>query len=253
MHIRRVPEFAGELVASLASIVRHPGISGRHVAGLVARAGTDGIPIVLLLNFLIGFVMAYQSTRQLESYGANLYVADVVGISVARELAPLITAVIIAGRSGAAYAAELGTMRVSDEIDALRTMGFVPMSYLVIPRIIALVIAAPLLALLGDRRRRPSAASSSARPASTWSRTRTSTSCATRSWHRTCGPAWSRARRSAARIAMIRLLRRGLSATGAASGVGRRHDLGLVVSCLFALVLIDTAVLHGPCSGASDL
>lgn len=143
--------FLGELVASVGGIVRHPARTDRRgLPALVVRAGLDGVPIVLLLNFLVGFVMGFQSMRYLKLYGANVFVADIVGISVARELAPLMTAVIVTGRSGAAYAAELGTMRVSEEIDALRVMGIRPVSYLVVPRIIALLLVAPALTLLAD-------------------------------------------------------------------------------------------------------
>ena len=90
------------------------------------RTGADAVPIVILINFLVGFVMAYQGARQLKQFGANIYVADLVGLSVTRELGPLMTAIILCGRSGASFAAELGSMKVSEEIDALRTMGFGP-------------------------------------------------------------------------------------------------------------------------------
>src|SRR6185436_17700551 len=143
--------FAGDLAAALAALLGRPlAANWRSVPSLVERAGADGLPIVALLNFLLGFVMAFQTTRWLELYGANIYVADVVGISVTRELAPLMTAIIMSGRSGAAFAAELGTMRVSEEIDALRTMGFAPVPYLIIPRVVALALVAPVLTLLGD-------------------------------------------------------------------------------------------------------
>jgi phospholipid/cholesterol/gamma-HCH transport system permease protein len=149
--LERVITFAGDLLSSAAVIVRRPSVvNWREVPRLIERAGTDGLPIVLLLNFLIGFVMAFQSMQQLKLYGANVYVADLVGISVTRELGPLITAIIITGRSGAAFAAELGTMRVSEEIDALRTMGITPVPHLVVPRVLALAIVAPILTLLGD-------------------------------------------------------------------------------------------------------
>ena len=149
--LHRLMIFTGELVAAFATLIRRPSTaSWRGLAVLITRAGVDGIPIVLVLEFLVGFVMAFQSTRQLQTYGANTFVAPIVGLSMTRELAPLITAIIVSGRSGAAYAAELGTMRVSEEIDALRTMGFRPMPYLVAPRVIALAIAAPVLTLLGD-------------------------------------------------------------------------------------------------------
>jgi phospholipid/cholesterol/gamma-HCH transport system permease protein len=135
----------------VSTVLRRPSAAGwQTLPSLVERAGADGIPIVVLLNFLVGFVMAFQSARQLELYGANLYVADVVGLSVTRELAPLMTGIIISGRSGAAYAAELGAMKVSEEIDALRTMGFGPTAYLILPRVVALALIAPILTLLGD-------------------------------------------------------------------------------------------------------
>lgn len=143
--------FLGALALATGRTIRHPStLSWRTLPELIARAGTDGIAIVVLLNFLLGFVIAFQSARQLELYGANIYVADIVGISVTRELAPLMTAIIIAGRSGAAYAAELGTMRVSDEIDALKSMGVAPIPHLVLPRIWTLALVAPLLVLVGD-------------------------------------------------------------------------------------------------------
>lgn len=143
--------FTGGLLQSFAGSVRkHTDVNWRSVPGLIVRGGTEALQIVLLLNFLIGFVMAYQSMQTLKVYGANVFVADIVGISVTRELAPLITAVIITGRSGASFAAELGSMRVSEEIDALRTMGFSPLSHLVVPRVISLAVVAPILTLLGD-------------------------------------------------------------------------------------------------------
>lgn len=143
--------FLGELVEGVAQIIREPRRANwRSVPPLVERAGADAIFIVLVLDFLVGFVIALQATPQLKSLGANPYVADLVGIAVTRELAPLMTAIIMSGRSGAAFAAELGTMHVSDEIDALETMGISPIPYLVVPRIIALALVAPILVLLGD-------------------------------------------------------------------------------------------------------
>jgi phospholipid/cholesterol/gamma-HCH transport system permease protein len=108
------------------------------------------VPIVLLINFLVGLAMAFQAAAQLKRFGANLLVADLIGISVCRELGPLMTAIIISGRSGAAFAAGLGVMQVNGEIDALRTLGFQPMRYLVLPRTLALLIVAPLLTILAD-------------------------------------------------------------------------------------------------------
>ena len=117
---------------------------------LCERAGADGAPIVLLINFLVGFILGLQAALQLERFGANVYVADLVGKSLTCELGPLMTAIVVAGRSGAAFAADLGTMKVSEEVDALRTRGFDPMRYLVIPRVLALILVVPLLVIIGN-------------------------------------------------------------------------------------------------------
>src|SRR6201999_132217 len=108
----------------------------KEIPPLMEKTGANALPIVLLINFLVGFVMAYQSSKQLKMFGANIYVADLVGISVCRELAPLMTAIIVCGRSGAAFAAEIGSMKVSEEVDALRTLGLRPFGWLVAPRIV---------------------------------------------------------------------------------------------------------------------
>lgn len=149
--LREVMSFLGSVAHTVAGFLRRPRLA--HLADvpmLVSRAGTDALPIVTLIAFLVGFVMGYQSARQLERFGANVYVADLVSIAITRELAPLMTAIIVAGRSGAAYAAEIATMKVSDEIDALRTMGLDPIGWLVIPRILALVLVVPVLTLVTD-------------------------------------------------------------------------------------------------------
>ncbi|HTV20856.1 MAG TPA: ABC transporter permease, partial [Polyangiaceae bacterium] len=122
----------------------------RDVTLTMERAGADAVPIVLLINFLTGFVMAYQAAIQLARFGANIFVADLVGLAMVRELGPLMTAIIVCGRSGAAFAAELGTMKVSEEVDALRTLGLLPLRYLVLPRVLGLMLVAPVLTLLAD-------------------------------------------------------------------------------------------------------
>jgi phospholipid/cholesterol/gamma-HCH transport system permease protein len=149
--VRGVISFFGEMVLALAGLVRHPR-SGhwKEIPPLLERTGADALPIAVLINFLMGFVMAYQSARQLKMYGANLYVADLVGISVTRELAPLMTAIIVCGRSGAAFAAEIGSMKVSEEVDALRTLGLRPFSWLVVPRVLALLFVVPALTIIAD-------------------------------------------------------------------------------------------------------
>ena len=116
----------------------------------IRSAGFDALPIVGLLSFLLGIVVAYQGADQLRQYGANIFVADLVGLSMLREFAPLITAIIIAGRSGSAYAAQIGTMSVTEEIDAMRTLGIAPLDLLVLPKILALLIALPLLTVFAD-------------------------------------------------------------------------------------------------------
>lgn len=117
---------------------------------LIERAGSDAVPIVAMLCFLMGAVLGFQSAIQLRKFGANIFVADLVSISICMEMGPLLTAVIVAGRSGAAYAAHIGTMQVNEEIDALRVMGIDPIRYLVSPRVIAVAIALPCLTLIGD-------------------------------------------------------------------------------------------------------
>lgn len=148
---QQILDFLGRLVASTVNLLRHPkSLNLRDVGLTMERAGADAAPIVLLINFLIGFVMAYQSSAQLKQFGASVYVADLVGVAMTRELGPLMMAIIICGRSGAAFAAELGTMKVSEEVDALRTLGFLPLPFLVIPRMLGLVLVAPILVLLAD-------------------------------------------------------------------------------------------------------
>ncbi|MFU8803246.1 MAG: MlaE family lipid ABC transporter permease subunit [Bradymonadaceae bacterium] len=112
--------------------------------------GVQGLPIVALLSFLLGLIMAFQAAYQLRQFGANIFVADLVGISMVREFGPIITAIILAGRTGSAIAAELGTMVVQEEIDALKTMGIDPNRYLLMPRLAALSIVQPALTLLAN-------------------------------------------------------------------------------------------------------
>jgi len=106
--------------------------------------------IISITSFLIGLVVAYQSAYQLKLYGANIFVVDMLGISILRELSPLITAIVIAGRSGSAYTAQIGAMKITQELDAMKTMGFDPFAFLVLPRIIALMIMMPILIFLSD-------------------------------------------------------------------------------------------------------
>jgi phospholipid/cholesterol/gamma-HCH transport system permease protein len=232
--------FLGELVDAMAHSLRQRRLGTlRSVGMLVERAAADGIPIVLLLNFLVGFVIAFQTQEQLEMYGADIYVADIVGISVTRELVPLMTAVIMAGRSGAAFAAELGTMRVNEEIDALRTMGIPPVTQLVVPRVIALVIAAPVLTILGDV-----AAIAGGLVVGVVSLGLTPEAFLGE-FQLVVIPSdvWTGLVKSVAFGFAIALIgcHQGLATTGSAEGVGRRTT-STVVLCLFTIVLFDTVL-----------
>jgi phospholipid/cholesterol/gamma-HCH transport system permease protein len=143
--------FVGETAVAFAGWLAHPArIRWRVILYNIRSAGFDALPIVGLLSFLLGIVVAYQGADQLRRYGANIFVVDLVGLSMLREFAPLITAIIVAGRSGSAYAAQIGTMAVTEEIDAMRTIGIAPQELLVLPKIIALLIALPLLTVFAD-------------------------------------------------------------------------------------------------------
>lgn len=143
--------FIGESAQALVNWLLHPSrIRWPAVLFNLRSAGFDALPIVGLLSFLLGVVVAYQGADQLRQYGANIFVADLVGLSMLREFAPLITAIIVAGRSGSAYAAQIGTMAVTEEIDAMRTLGLAPQELLVLPKVLALVMALPLLTVFAD-------------------------------------------------------------------------------------------------------
>lgn len=143
--------FVGETALALLSWVAHPSrIRWRAVLFNIRSAGVDALPIVAILSFLLGVVVAYQAADQLRQFGANIFVADLVGLSMLREFAPLITAIILAGRSGSAYAAQIGTMAVTEEIDAMRTIGLSPIEILVLPKLLALLITVPLLTVFAD-------------------------------------------------------------------------------------------------------
>jgi phospholipid/cholesterol/gamma-HCH transport system permease protein len=141
----------GENVLAGLRLLASPGrIRVRAVLHNMQTAGADALFIIGLLSFLVGVVIAYQSAVLLRRYGANIYIADLVGLSMLRELAGLMTAIIVAGRSGSAFTAQIGTMQVTEEIDALRTVGISPMELLVIPKVWALIVALPLLTVFSD-------------------------------------------------------------------------------------------------------
>ena len=117
---------------------------------LIQQCGAQALPIVTLISFLVGVILAFVGAVQLKQFGAQIYVADLVGIAMIREMGAMMTGIIMAGRTGAAFAAQLGTMKVTQEIDAFTTMGFSPLEFLVLPRVIALILMMPLLCLYAD-------------------------------------------------------------------------------------------------------
>ena len=143
--------FVGAVALEVADLVPRPRrFRLRETVSQFESVGLDAIPIVALVTFLIGVVFAYLLGQQALRYGANIFVVDGVALAVCRELSPLLAAVIVAGRSGAAFTAQIGTMKVQEEIDAISTLGLSPVQVLVIPRLVAIVVALPLLVFVGD-------------------------------------------------------------------------------------------------------
>jgi phospholipid/cholesterol/gamma-HCH transport system permease protein len=143
--------FIGETAGAAMRLLAHPArIRWRTVLRNIQLGGFEALPITGLMAFLLGIVVAYQGADQLRHYGANIFVVDLVGYAMLREFAPLITAIIIAGRSGSSYAAQIGTMLVTEEVDAMRTLGIEPLELLVLPKVAALAIALPLLTIWAD-------------------------------------------------------------------------------------------------------
>ncbi len=143
--------FLGRTAVELAATVAAPHTLRRHeLAAQLAQAGVTAIPVVVLVTFLIGVVFAYLLGLQAEQYGANIFVVDGVALGMTREFSPLIVATIVAGRSGAAFTAQLGTMKLTEEIDAIRTLGLSAERVLVVPRVVALLIVLPLLVFVGN-------------------------------------------------------------------------------------------------------
>ena len=150
-NLRTALTFIGEAATSSAALLtRAQRMRWRVLLYNLQVDGLNGMPIIGLLSFLMGIVIAYQGSEQLKTFGANIFIVDLVGISLVREIAPLLTAILVAGRSGSAYTAQIGTMTVTEELDALRSLGISPMSLLVVPRAIALIIALPLLTVFAD-------------------------------------------------------------------------------------------------------
>jgi phospholipid/cholesterol/gamma-HCH transport system permease protein len=143
--------FFGAILFAFGRLLRHPGrIRFTSLVSNIEQHGLNAMPIVGILLFLVGIVVAYQGVGQLRRFGAEIFTIDLVGISVLREMGVLISAIVIAGRSGSAFTAQIGTMQVNEEVDAIRTLGLDPLEVLVLPRIIALMIALPLLTFFAN-------------------------------------------------------------------------------------------------------
>jgi phospholipid/cholesterol/gamma-HCH transport system permease protein len=148
---REMLAFFGEAVATLPRLARGAARFRRvDFLQILQECGAQALPIVSLISFLVGVILAYVGAIQLRTFGAQVYVADLVGIAMTREMGAMMAAVIMAGRTGAAFAAQLGTMQVNEEIDALQTLGIPAMEFLVLPRMLALALMMPLLCLYAD-------------------------------------------------------------------------------------------------------
>jgi len=144
-------DFLGKLALAIGRALRGKArVRLQDLALLVQQSGIEALPIVTLVTFLLGLILAFVGAIQLQTFGATIYVADLVGVAMVRDMAALITGIIMAGRSGAAFAAQLGSMKVTQEIDALETMAIPAMDFLVLPRVFALVLMMPFLTLYGD-------------------------------------------------------------------------------------------------------
>jgi phospholipid/cholesterol/gamma-HCH transport system permease protein len=148
---REMLAFLGEAVATLPRLARGAARFRRSdFLQILQECGAQALPIVSLISFLVGVILAYVGAIQLRTFGAQVYVADLVGIAMTREMGAMMAAIIMAGRTGAAFAAQLGTMQVNEEIDALQTLGIPAMEFLVLPRMLALALMMPLLCLYAD-------------------------------------------------------------------------------------------------------
>jgi len=144
-------EFLGDVTLACLSLARGKAVfQGSGLWALIKQSGLDALPIVSLISLLVGLILAFVGAIQLRQFGAQIYVSTIVGIAMVRVMGAIMTGIIMAGRTGASFAAELGTMQVNEEIDALRTFGFSPTEFLVLPRVIALVLMMPLLCVYAD-------------------------------------------------------------------------------------------------------
>jgi phospholipid/cholesterol/gamma-HCH transport system permease protein len=239
LDVEEILGFVGEMTVSAGRLAARPrNAHWKAIPLLVQYAGADAVPIVLIINFLVGFVMAYMSARALAMFGANVFVADLVGIAMTRQLAPIMTSIVVCGRSGAAFATELGSMKVAEELDALRTLGLQPFAWLVFPRVLALALVVPVLTILADvvgilGGLLVAITSLGLTARGFFNETRGSLSA----WDVESGLIMSVA--FAITIGLI-ACQQGFAASGGPQGVGRRTT-ATVVSSLFAIVFLDAA------------
>jgi len=148
----RFVEFAGRLVSAAGHTLFSRSLRSRlpDFPVIFVRAGAEAVPVTLLVGFLIGFIVAYMSAVMLNKFGAEIYVANLIGLSLVKELGTIVAAIVLAARSASAFAAEIGTMAVNDELSAMRTMGIDPVRHLALPRIAAGALALPMLSLFAD-------------------------------------------------------------------------------------------------------
>ncbi len=143
--------FIGELSVASVYAVAHPRkVRWRETFYYMDMCGSDALPIVTMICFLMGVILGFQAAVQMAKFGTDIYVADLVGFSICKELGPLMVAMICTGRAGSAFAAEIGTMKVAEEVDAMRTMGLVPSRFLVIPKMLAMILVMPVLTVYGN-------------------------------------------------------------------------------------------------------
>lgn len=151
VELKNLVTFLGDLIQSAFSLIKGKGrFRFVDLMTYIQDCGPASLPIVSLISFLVGLILAFVGALQLSLFGAQMYLADLVGLGMTREMGALMVGIIMAGRTGAAYAAQIGTMNVNSEIDALKTMGFNPMEFLVMPRMLALILVMPLLCLYAD-------------------------------------------------------------------------------------------------------
>lgn len=151
LNLRFMISFIGSVIISIGKVLMQPRrLRIEDMIVYMKQTGVDALPVVGMISFLLGLIIAFMSSIQFKQFGANIYVASLVAFSMVSELGPIMTAIVVAGRSGSAYAAEIGTMKISEEVDALFAMGFNPTVFLVVPRIFSAVIVIPILTIFSD-------------------------------------------------------------------------------------------------------